>query len=123
MLAFEKTIEYFNEISDDETLLTISDLRDVMAQHCTEPYTNKWLKKKLQERCGESIFIASICGKKDVIIESDSAAKVIQDFHSKQKVNSTNQKADLVKTAAKLIADDIRLLTRSRNSLKVYTSF
>ena len=79
-----------------------------MSQHCDDPYTVKWLKKKLLDRLGDHIFITSMFGKKDVVVDSQSASDLIQELYSKQNLDPGEQKAEIVKVAAKLIADDIR---------------
>lgn len=66
-LAFEKAVEFYEENSRDK-LLSVIDIQEEMGKHCRQPWTARWLKKKMSDRFGDSILVCSKNGRKDVIV-------------------------------------------------------
>ena len=106
--AFEEVVKYWEELDDDVQMVTVSDLHAVMAQHCVQPWTTKWLKKKMLDRFQDSIIIGNMCGRKDLIVESESISAIINGFHQDQTRDTLEMKERMIKSAAKLLASEIR---------------
>jgi len=51
-----------------------------MGEHCSDPYSPKWIKKKLLARLPDSVLVCSQNGKKDVVLLHESANKLINEF-------------------------------------------
>ena len=66
------------------------------------------VEKKLLDRFKDQIFIASMCGKHDVIVDVQSVSSLLHDFYSKAKSSPAEDKVNIIKTATKLIANDVR---------------
>ena len=105
---------YFEDL-DDETLVTIADLRDYMAGQCDEPYTTKHMKNKMMERYEDSIFITSILGKKDVVVDCHAASEMLYNMYKKQNQDIGDMKIEILTMAAKIVADDIRQMDMNQD--------
>ena len=70
--------------SYDEEKLTISDLSGKMSEFLTDkdslPYGNQYLKKKLQERYGESIYITEGEGLHDIVTMREKTSQILQSY-------------------------------------------
>ena len=72
-------------------------------------YSRKWLKEKLQEKYGESLFFATIDGGVDVVCFRDAAKYLINDQWYKNRQEDIEEEAKrIVKQAAKIILGQIR---------------
>ena len=72
-----------------------------------EPYSFKYMKQELKKHFGDRIVITAINGKLNVVTFHTTAAKILSDFHTQQQ-NTTDEKTQIIETAAKLIKNDIK---------------
>ncbi|KAG1665324.1 hypothetical protein GQR58_019394 [Nymphon striatum] len=104
---------FYLEASDEEQL-TISDLGNKMKEFLTDkestPYGNQYLKQKLMEHCGDSIYIAEGEGVHDIVAMREKTSQIFRSYfksHSKEE-DEEAQKRAIIKTAARLIRSDIK---------------
>ena len=76
---FLKVIEYLDE--NQELYLSIDELQIYMCTLTDNPYTTRWIKHKLLEHYGESIVIANMKGRKDVIYFRKSVNDLLYEFY------------------------------------------
>ena len=82
-----------------------------MREFIDEPYTTKWLKKRLLQHSGASIVIARRNGCEDVIYFKESANTLLYEFYRQNRLeNDENEKLSVIKLAADLIRSDIQEL-------------
>ncbi len=98
---------------NDEEQTTINDLIDSMKTYLGEsgsmPYSFTYMKQKIQDHYGDSIIIAEINGKSNVVTFTARACKILCDFHEQSKRDdSIRGKKRLIEAAAKLIKSDIK---------------
>ena len=110
--AFLKVV-HFLEDNDDEQL-TVSDLvkkmQEVLGESANKPYSNRYMKDKLEEHFGENIIITNLHGKPNLVTLRKTAASILNEFHAKD-ANPVQEKMNIVETAAKLIRSDIKLVS------------
>ena len=67
-------------------------------------YSRKWLKEKLQEKYGESLFFATVDGRVDVVCFRDTVKYIINDqWYQNRHENIEEEVKRIVKQAAKII--------------------
>ncbi|CAG2250738.1 unnamed protein product [Mytilus edulis] len=114
--AFLKTVTYL-EINDDEQL-SISDLCAKMKEYCKnedDPYSSKYMKRKLLDHFGTSIVIAEINGKSDVVTFKMTASEILHEFYNQPKDEDIQVKQKrLIEVAAKLILNDIKSIPTNK---------
>lgn len=81
-------------------------MRDYMSKFST-PYGNQYLAKKLKDHFGETIKIASLCGKPDVIYESQSAEKLLNDLFKCDRKEGGDIKQHVLALAGHYIKEEI----------------
>lgn len=113
--AFMTVIEYLKE--NDNEQITITDLVDKMKEICGErAYSASYTKQRLVEHFGDSVIITEINGKQNVVTLRRTASSILHDFYSQCKSdNPESEKVKLIKTAAKLIKNDIKSVNTNRN--------
>ena len=112
--AFISVIEYLEE--NEDSYLTICDLQKKMSEFIETPYTTKWIKSKLCSHYGDSIVIANMEGREDVLYFKESANNLLYKFYQvgrKDAIESDKQR--VIKLAASLIKNDISDLASNRN--------
>jgi len=87
---------------NDEEQLTISDLVSKMRGYLPEdgsaPYGNQYLKEKLKEHYGDSIYVAEGDGLNDIVTMREKTSKILRDyFKSDQGRNEESQKGAIIK--------------------------
>ena len=68
--------------SADSEVYTVDELMEEMQSlsgNSFDPYSGKYMKKKLQERYGDNIFFADVCGRKNVLCFRNMAQCIIND--------------------------------------------
>jgi hypothetical protein len=119
--AFLQVATYIQENDDEQ--ITLSDLRQKMCEclavrGCNkEPYTEKYLRQKLEDYFGDSIIVTCIRGKANVVTFRSTAEKIVRQFSQEKNVNreSEEEKLRIIKTAAKLLLADIKSMDTSRD--------
>ena len=80
------------------------------------PYGFTYMKKRIKDHYGDDIIIAEINGKSNVVTFTTTASKILHDFHRQSERNdSTREKMRVIKTAAKLIINDIKSIIQSKD--------
>jgi hypothetical protein len=109
--AFLKTCYYFE--CNDEEQLTLTDLVNKMAENLEEvqsvPYGKQYLKSKLLEYYGDSLFIAEDDGLHDIVTFRHTSSRILRDYvNEMNKYDEEAHKKSIIETAAKLIRSDIK---------------
>ena len=74
-----------------------------------EPYSNKWLKTKLQQRFGDHLVFSEMRGKKNVPSFKDMVNYIINKKWYDERINNVEKEAiRIITTAAKLIQQEIK---------------
>ncbi len=107
---FHKLCEYL-ELEVEHGVMTLAQVHEVLQQ--LDPtsdkslaYSKKWLKKKLQEKYNETMYFASQNGLQDVICFKDRTSTILREHHANLQ-QSGEEKSQIIKTALKLICNDI----------------
>ncbi|KAK7100120.1 hypothetical protein V1264_023115 [Littorina saxatilis] len=104
--AFLRVISY---LEDNETeQVTVGDLCKKMGQYCDEPFSEKHMKRKLDQHFGKTIIITSTNNKSNIITFRVTAADILYSFSRTPSEDATTEKLRIVEAAAKLIMSDIR---------------
>ena len=69
---------------------------------------------RLERERGDKIFIASLCGKKDVIVDAHSASSIL--IKEKGNDKKDNLEKELIVSAVRLITNDFRRLDYDQSS-------
>ncbi|KAG1662657.1 Villin-1 [Nymphon striatum] len=100
--------------ANDEERITISDLGNKIKEFLTDtestPYGNQYLKQKLIEHYGDSIYIAEGEGVHDIVTMREKTSQILRSYfksHGKEE-DEEAQKRAIIKTAARLIRSDIK---------------
>ena len=113
--AFLRVAKFLQENDDEQ--ITVSDLialmNDYMADSEGTAYSHTHMKAKLMEHFGDKILITEINGKANVVTFRNTAETILQEFHVHQKDHPEQEKKHIIKAAAKLIKNDIKLVETS----------
>ena len=105
----------YNFENSDSELHTVDEMLDNMKSLCDDPdqvYSYTYMKKKLQDRYGDDLFFADLCGRRNVLCFRNTAKRLINDkWYSDRDSDITKESERIVETAAKLIKDSIREAT------------
>ena len=116
--AFLEVIEYLKENDDEQ--ITIGDLvikmKEFLCDANDQPYSAVYMRGKLVEHFGDSIIIARLNGKQNVVTFRSTAKTILQEFYANpQNADSESEKMKIIETASKLIKNDIRTLEASND--------
>ncbi|KAI3379074.1 hypothetical protein SNEBB_002215 [Seison nebaliae] len=117
--AFEQVCAFLEE--NDEEQLTISDLAAKMGEcllssskSAATPYGNQYLKERILERYGDSIFVAEGKGVKNIVTFREKTTKILREYYNSPREDDEEaQKRAILQTAAKLIKSDIKATVTS----------
>jgi hypothetical protein len=111
----EEKLSAFNELCEQlerscDKLYSLDELHEQMSSSVSgDVYSKTHLKRKLIERYESRIIFAEICGRKNVICFRDMCSFILSDkWYSDRKTNVHVESERLVRSAAKLIAAQIR---------------
>ncbi|XP_052771710.1 uncharacterized protein LOC128211218 [Mya arenaria] len=106
--AFQMVLQHFE--SNDTEQLTINDLVVQMELLCGEDaYRSVYMKKKILDYFGGSVIITELNGKANVVTYKSEAHSILHNFYKRREHgDSESEKNAIIKTAAKLIMNDIR---------------
>lgn len=101
--AFLKTCYYFE--CNDEEQLTLTDLVNKMAENLEDaqsvPYGKQYLKLKLLEYYGDSLFIAEDEGLRDIVTFRHTTSRILRDYvNVMNKYDEEAHKKSIIETAA-----------------------
>ena len=115
--AFLRMCSFFEE--NDEEQLTVTDLANKMNDYLEEQdsvaYGNQYLKSKLLEHYGESIFVAEGKGLHDIVTFREKTSSILRNYFSKPEMDEEGQKRAIIETAGKLIKSDIKSMILPSN--------
>ena len=84
------------------------------ADECYVPYKNQYMKQKLLEKYGVSIFICKDNGNSDIVTMKESTTNILRKYNSQPApLTEQEEKCRIITTAAKLIKSDIKSLTKN----------
>ena len=111
----------FIQKSDDEQF-TISELSNKMKDFLTceysKPYSNNWLKRKLESHFTDKICISKGEGLCDIVTFVENSTDILRSHFEMNIIffDADSQKKAIIETAAKLIKSDIKKI-KSHNNL------
>ena len=89
-------------------------MNDFMADSESTTYGHRHMKARLKEHFGDQIFlITEITGKSNVVTFRSTAETILHEFHARQNDNPEEEKKHIIKAAAKLIKNGIKLVEPS----------
>ena len=113
--AFFQVVEALRRDDDEQT--TVTDLVEKMSKITSDPYSTKYMRKKLDQHLGDSVLVTNINGRKDVVTFRTKAAKLLQEFYDAPKPESENQeKKQIIDAAADLIRNEIKCIPTCKSS-------
>ena len=107
---FDRVCCWLEEETETE-VISLSQVHSKMLELSNNEYTysKTWLKKKLQERYGNHLLFSEIKGHPNVLCFTAMVSYIVNEKWYKEKRSNVNDKANrIVKTAAKLIREEIR---------------
>ena len=115
--AFLQVTRYLEQNDDEQITIhnLINHMRSVIAEENCEPYNFPYMKSQLLKHFGERIIIAEINGKPNVVTFHSTASRILHDFHSQKHKDPEQEKAQITKTAAQLINNDIKTIKQSND--------
>ena len=116
--AFRKVIKDLEENDEEQT--TIHDLIQKMHEYLVdtgiEPYGFTYMKEQIKNQHGKNIIITERNGKPNVVTMWSTARNILHEFYAHPKQESSEiEKMRIIKTAAKLIKNDIKSLTQQKD--------
>ncbi|KAK4873878.1 hypothetical protein RN001_013238 [Aquatica leii] len=113
--AFDSLCQFME--NSEECQYSITDLASRFQSYLGnqhEGYSSKWLKLKLQKRYGDNIVITEKPGQMAVASFKDSAHKILHNsWYTEKKEDKCEERRRIVKTAAEIIREDIRILVNN----------
>ena len=82
-------------------------MNDFLEESQSIAYGHTHMQARLKEYFGDQIIITDINGKSNVVTLRSNAECVLQEFHDCEEDDPDMEKTHLIKTAAKLIRNDI----------------
>ena len=115
MDAFLRVAKFLQDNDDEQ--ITVNDLidlmNDFMADSESTAYGHTHMKSRLKEHFGDQILITEINGKSNVVTFRSTAETILQEFHARPKAHPEEEKKHIIKAAAKLIKNDIKMVEPS----------
>lgn len=125
--AFVKVAKFLEDNDDEQ--ITVGDLVEKMEEYSnnteSEAYGRSHTKTKLLEYFGDKIIITDVNGKPNVVTLKTTATAILQEFHFREYQDDLDINAEqmnIVKTAAKLIKNDIKSIPTSSDSYPTITT-
>lgn len=110
--AFSRMCSYL-EMNDEEQMTALylrGKMEEFLMDENSLPYTNYYLKKKMKERYGDSIYIAEGEGVNDIVTFREKTSHILRSFYkeAQREGDEEAQKKAIIETAARLIKSDIK---------------
>ena len=106
--SFESVCEW---LESEAEVFTLGEIHEKMVELAgtNDVYTQKWLKTQLEEKYKSCIFITSQNGKENVVCFRNMASYILTDtWYAARKEVAEEEAERIVRTAAKIILDEIR---------------
>jgi len=117
--AFLNITKFLRENDDEQ--ITIRDLEEKMQEYLGDlggmAYGHTHMKTKIKEHFGDQIIITEINGKPNVVTFRTTAETILDEFHvtNQKSVDQETEKLNIIKTAARLIKNDIKAVETSND--------
>ena len=125
--AFVKVAKFLEDNDDEQ--ITVGDLVEKMEEYLndteSEAYGRLHMKTKLLEYFGDKIIITDINGKANVVTFRTTATAILQEFHFREHqddLDINEEQMNIIKTAAKLIKNDLKSIPTSSDSYPTITT-
>ena len=125
--AFVKVAKFLEDNDDEQ--ITVGDLVEKMEEYLndteSEAYGRLHMKTKLLEYFGDKIIITDINGKANVVTFRTTATAILQEFHFREQqddLDINEEQMNIIKTAAKLIKNDLKSIPTSSDSYPTITT-
>ena len=125
--AFVKVAKFLEDNDDEQ--ITVGDLVEKIEEYLnnseSEAYGWSHMKTKLLEYYGDKIIITDINGKPNVVTFRTTATAIFQEFHFREHqddLDINEEEMNIIKTAAKLIKNDIKSIATSSDSYPAITT-
>lgn len=112
--AFLQVAKYIEENDEEQTTIVdlVNKMKEYMPQDSIcEPYSAKFMKKKITSHFAEAIIVDTIGGTADVVTFKTTAASILKDYHSNSYENVDEDKRSLILAAAEIIRNEIKDIT------------
>ena len=108
--AFQKMCHYFEENDEDSQLpILLTKMEEYFED--SVPYGKQYLKSKLLEHYGDSLFLAESCGQQDIMTFREKTSLILRDyFNMPNKNDNEAHKRAIIEAAAKLIKSEIKTI-------------
>ena len=116
--AFRQMCEYFEENDDEQQTIAFltEKCRDFLPVG-VEIYSRKYVKEKLAQYYGKSIYIGTKNGVEDLVTMKDTTEKILRDHYKSSKDDDENsQKLSVLKASAFILRTDIKSIEGERES-------
>lgn len=124
--AFLEVAKYLEENDDEQITVNtlVSKMETILSGSGYDAYSRVHMQSKLKEHFGNRIVITHVDGKSNIITFRETAEAVLQDFYNNQQNTDVDtEKIQLIRTAAKLIRNDIKSITTNSDFYPPYGSF
>ena len=121
--AFVKVAKFLEDNDDEQ--ITVGDLVEKMDNTDSEAYGRSHMKTKLLEHFGDKIILTDINGKPNVVTFRTTAKAILQEFHfleHQDDLDINEEQMNIIKTAAKLIKNDLKSIPTSSDSYPTITT-
>ena len=122
--AFRQMCEYFEENDDEQTIAFLTELCRDFLPVGVEPYSKKYVKEKLAQYYGKSIYICTQNGVEDLVTMKETTEKILRDRYKSSKDDDENsQKLSVLKASALFLRTDIKSIEGELESYPNTNSF
>ena len=123
--AFRQMYEYFEENDDEQqTIAFLTELCRDFLPVGVEPYSKKYVKEKLAQYYGKSIYICTKNGVEDLVTMKETTEKILRDHYKSSKDDDENsQKLSVLKASALFLRTDIKSIEGELESYRNTNSF
>ena len=125
--AFVKVAKFLEDNDDEQ--ITVGDLVEKMEEYLnntdSEAYGRSHMKTKLLDHFGDKIIITDINGRPNVVTFRTTATAILQEFHfleHQDDLDINEEQMNIIKTAAKLIKNDLKSIPTSSDSYPTITT-
>ena len=111
--AFLRMCAYFEDNDDEQLSLTdlANNIKEYLQDDDSVAYGNQYLKSKLLEHYGKSIFIAEGEGLSHIVTFREKTSEILRNYFNTPKGDDEKtEKRAIIEAAAKLIKSDIKTI-------------
>ena len=75
-----------------------------------EPYTKRYLKEKLLEKYGQSIYFTNDARRNDILCFQNKTSSIVRDYQKNFSLSEEDQVKSILQTAVKILKNDIKIM-------------